>query len=233
MTILDGYCQILSTADDLLRRMDRLSIEQAVIHPPDECFAWENEAGNQRMLSAAKEHPDRLIPAVTVNPWRPDAWKVLKPFLQGRVIVAFLPGVQGFVPSEGRLDPILDRLDGRPVYVHTGHHSHGAPSQLAVPARRYPHLNFIMGHSGATDYATDVVPVCRVCPNIFIESSFARPLGFVRKLAEIGYERGLFGSGYPHNDLEFELSEMRRLLPPEHVDAVLGGNWRRLWGETK
>jgi hypothetical protein len=101
---------------------------------------------------------------------------------------------------------------------------------LFLLAGRFPRINFVMGHSGATDYATDVVPVCRLRSNIYIESSFARPPGFVGRLKELGWNRGIMGSGFPSNDLAFEWSEMRRILPPEHHAGVLGGNLASLLG---
>ena len=103
-------------------------------------------------------------------------------------------------------------------------------SALALVAAKHRRTHFIMGHTGATDYATDAVPVANQHANIHIESSFARPPGFVAKLKDIGYDRGIMGSGWPYNHFAFEWSEMRRLLPAAHHAAVLGDNLARLLG---
>ena len=79
----------------------------------------------------------------------------------------------------------------------------------------------------------DVVPVCSVCDNIYPESSYARPPGFVTKAESFGFEHAIMGSGYPYNQLDFEWSQMRRLLPEEQHEAVLGGNLARLLGGIK
>ena len=130
-----------------------------------------------------------------------------------------------FIPGCPPLNSLLEELAAShpevPVYIHTGHHSHGAPSQLFLLAGRFPGMRFIMGHSGATDYATDVVPVCRQRPNVYVESSFARPPGFIGRLPSVGWDRGIMGSGWPLNGLEFEWSEMRRLLPAATVVAMV------------
>jgi hypothetical protein len=236
-TIEDEDAPALS-AEVLLREMDLSGVDRAVVHPPDRCFAFENDEGNALTVGAAKKHPGRFIPAVTVNPWRKDGCHRLQKALdEGGRLASFSPGLQGFNPGCGPLNGILDRLakshPGVPVYVHTGHHSHGAPSQLFLLAGRFPEIRFIMGHSGATDYATDVVPVCRQRPNIYVESSFARPPGFVGRLRTVGWDRGLMGSGFPLNNLAFEWSEMRRLLPAEHHNKVLGGNLAALLGDLK
>jgi predicted TIM-barrel fold metal-dependent hydrolase len=239
MERVDGYCTIGREGEDeppaehLLGEMDRTGVARAVIAPSEACFAWANEAGNDSVLSAARRHPQRFIPAVTVNPWRPDAAKLAAEFVrQGGRILAFHPGVQGFATSEGRADAILENLLAAdlkvPIYFHTGHHSHGAPAQLFLLAVRFPQLTFIMGHAGATDYADDVVRVCRQAANVYVESSFARPPGFVARATQIGFDRAVMGSGFPYNDLAFEWAEMERLLPTQHHASVLGGNLMRL-----
>ena len=241
MMLIDACCTIGAErdpeppAEQLLREMDRAGVDRAVVHPPDRCFAWENEAGNELTTAAAREHADRLIAAVTVNPWRPEAWDRLRQALEaGGKVLTFAPGVQGFVVGSKKLDPILENLANNdidvPIYIHTGHHSHAAPSQLFLLARRFPAMTFIMGHSGSTDYALDVVPVCRQSTNVYMESSFTGALGFVRRLADVGWEKGIMGSGFPYYDLSFAWSELRRLLPVEHHEAVLGGNLGRLLG---
>lgn len=221
--------------ESLLEEMDRAGVDWAVAHPPDDGYAFENEEGNALTTGAAKRHSDRLIAAVTANPWRRDAWDCLRKGLRaGGRILSFSPGIQGFNPADGRIDPILEKLakeePGIPVYIHTGHHSLGAPSQLFLLARRFPEIHFIMGHAGATDYAGDVVPVCRQSPNIYVESSFARPPGFIGRIKAVGWDRGIMGSGYPLNGMMFEWSEIRRLLPADHQKAVLGGNLASLIG---
>jgi uncharacterized protein len=242
--LIDACCMIdnegdgLLTAAGLVREMDLAGVDRAVVHPPDRCFAFENDEGNFLTTGAAGQHPGRLIAAVTVNPWRRDEYERLQKALdEGGRIVTFSPGLQGFNTSFGPLNKIMERLARSrpevPVYVHTGHHSHGAPSQLFLLAGRFPEIRFILGHSGATDYATDVVPVCRQKTNIYVESSFARPPGFVGRLKAVGWDKGIMGSGWPLNNLAFEWSEMRRLLPAEHREKVLGGNLAVLLGSLE
>lgn len=222
-------------AEALSERMDEAGVDRAVVHPPERCFAWDNDEGNGLVLDAVNVRPGRFIAAVTANPWRGDAWGVIAPRLvAGWTVVAFHPGVQGFPLSGHLLDPILERLaqaaPAVPVYAHTGHHAYGAPTQLGLVARRFPALRFIMGHCGATDYADDVVSVCAANPNIYPESSFARPFSFVPKVIELGAQCGIMGSGFPYNDLSFEWQAMREALPPEHHEGVLGGNLCRVLG---
>ena len=91
-------------------------------------------------------------------------------------------------------------------------------------AERYPGLDLIIGHCGATDFWNDVVDAGKGAPNVYLESSLARPFQFNRYLEEVGYQRGIMGSFVPINDLVFEWEQMRGELPSEHVADVCGGN---------
>ena len=81
--VIDSCCTIGNkdapepSADKLLSEMDKVGIDKAVINPPDRCFAWENEAGNELTLRTAQRYPGRFIPTITANPWRTDAWEII------------------------------------------------------------------------------------------------------------------------------------------------------------
>ena len=180
--IIDACCTIgLNAArehspDALLAQMDSASVDMSVLHPADKFYAWENEKGNDLLLKTTQQYPNRFIATATVNPWRSDAVSVINKYIDaGAKMLSFSPGVQGFILSEDKLDSILESVAGRavkiPIYVHTGHHSCSAPSQLSLLARRFGQLDFIMGHSGSTDYGSDVVMVCQLNENIYPESS--------------------------------------------------------------
>jgi hypothetical protein len=239
--IIDACCTIGGEADaeptagELLVLMDNLAVDQAVLHVPDRCYAWDNEPGNALLARAASDHRQRFITTATANPWRPDAWEVLGRAIDaGAAMLSFSPAVQGFVLGDRRLDPLCEKLvehfPAMPIFIHTGHHSNATPAQLLLLANRFPTLNFIMGHSGSTDYKSDVVPVCSVCSNIYPESSSARPPGFVMIAGQFGWNRAIMGSGFPYNDFEQEWLSVREAVPAAHADALLGGNLARLIG---
>lgn len=238
---IDSCCTIGTDSDtepsakQLLEQMDSAQVDKAVINPPDRCFAWDNQEGNELIAETIRQYPNRFIPAFTVNPWRKDSWQTIEKYLDfEQALLTFSPGIQGFILSGRKLDPILEKISQKnqniPIYIHTGHHSNAAPSQLALLAKRFSSLNFIMGHCGATDYHDDVVSVAKLNRNIYLESSFARPHNFIAKLASTDFNRGLMGSGFPYNNFSFEWSQMRHLLPQEQKNAVLGNNIQRLLG---
>ncbi len=239
--IIDACCTVglesddEPTADERVRLMDAQQVDAAVLHVPDRCYAWDNQPGNAMLAQVSQDHPQRFIPTATTNPWRQDAWDVLHRAIEaGAEMLSFAPAVQGFVLGDHRLDRICEELAKHystlPIFIHTGHHSNATPAQLLLLANRFPSLNFIMGHSGSSDYKTDVVPVCSVCSNIYPESSFARPPGFLDIAGQFGWDRAIMGSGFPYNDFEQEWLVMRDQAPAVHADALLGGNLARLIG---
>ncbi len=237
MNTIDCFCVAGSPggggAGELVSLMDAGGVDAAVLHPSDRGYAFHNEEENDALLKAASVQRGRLFASATVSPWRDGAWEIVERSLdRGAAMLSFSPGVQGFNPAGDALRPILDKLScrgpGIPVYIRTGHHCFGSPTQVLMLANIYPDLNFIMGHSGSTDYAGDVDYVLSISKNVFAETSFARPPAVCARVEKLGGDRIIMGSGWPCNFFDFEWSEMRRLLPPGHAGRVLGGNLAKL-----
>ena len=82
----------------------------------------------------------------------------------GRMIVLH-PFVQGFAANDELVWPILDLAEAEriPVYFHTGPHGSATPFQIMSLALRYPQVDFIIGHCGATDFWYVVVAAVLTC----------------------------------------------------------------------
>jgi predicted TIM-barrel fold metal-dependent hydrolase len=235
---LDAYCvlgvdrEFDLTADALLRQMDSAGVERAVIAPVDRALAVHNREGNAFLRAEAAKHPNRLIPACSVNPWYgPAALEELKRALEaGARFVVLHPAVQGFAANDELAWPLLEvAAEARvPVYIHTGAHGHATPWQVVDLAERFPQTDFLMGHCGATDFWNDAIPAGQAAPNLYLEASLARPFSFARYMQALGGERGVMGSFAPLNPLPFEWEQLRALLPPEIWPGVYGENLRRL-----
>lgn len=239
--IIDGYATLGGglARGDLLRQMDRAGVEHAVVAPEDRELAVFNAEGNGRILAEAERARGRFIPACCATPWR--GAEALALFEQaaaaGSRLLVFAPAVQGFMMTDDIAAPLLERAGalGVAVYVHTGPHSMGAPTQTVLAAQRHPETRFILGHCGSTDHARDMLPVAgrHLGANLFLETSLARPWAVPRYLELAGEDRVVFGSAAPRNDLAFELEQMQSLLPaPEHP-GLYGENLRRILGEAQ
>lgn len=243
MKILDAHCHVgegmtySRTAGELLREMDALSVSGAVITAADRFIAVRNREGNDLVLKAAAEHPDRLFPFATANPWYGGAAmeELERAFGLGALGLKLHPVLQGFTLSDDIVLPLLDLAveQGKPVYVHTGTPVSCTPFQLTELAMRYPKGTFIMGHAAYSDFWNDVVHSATCVPNILVETS-RHLASVIRTLVErIGADRVVYGSDSPLASMPVEIEKITRYVRRAgDLELILGANLRRiLWKE--
>ena len=243
--IIDAYCTLgtqhdtVLDADRLLEQMDQTGVDRAVIVPEDREIVIDNAGGNQRMLDAARAADGRFIPACSVNPWRQaEACQLLTAAVHnGAKMLVLAPMLQGFNPTDELTEPLLE-LAGQlrvPVYIHTGPHSSGAPSQVVLLAERFGQTRFILGHCGSTDFVWDMPAILEHhrLPNVWYELSLVRPWIVGRYLELAGPTRLIYGSSAPRNDPVFELAQFTNYLPAQDYPQVYGGNLATLLAEVR
>jgi uncharacterized protein len=206
-----------ATLQRLLNAMDKNRVDRAVICPVDHALVAENRAGNDLLIEAVKSHPDRLRGMAAANPWH--GQKAVDEFrravAQGLSGLKIKSPVQGFLLSDEiafDLYAEAERLNV-PVYCHTGTYTMAMPFQLAYLARRFPRVKFIMGHSGASDFWSDVPYAIQSAPNIYLETSKTSPTtinsAVLDLVPKIGKGRILFGSDFPVQSFSLELLKLR------------------------
>lgn len=237
--IIDGHCHVgegvhqSCAPDELLAEMDRYGIDRAVICPVDRCVAVANREGNDYLLGVCRQHPERFYGFAAANPWFGDQAmeEVRRAIGEGLKGLKLNPKLQGFVLNDPVIFPLVE-LAGElnlPIFFHTGTMVCAEPFQLAWLARHYPQVNFIMGHSAATDFWNDVVAAAADLPNIYFDTSLHNP-SFIGTICQAaGPERVLFGSDYPANPYPIELEKMENAIPDaEDRKIVMGEAMRRL-----
>jgi predicted TIM-barrel fold metal-dependent hydrolase len=241
LRIIDGHCHIgqgltySQTADELLGEMDRHGVSASVIVPADRFIAVDNQEGNDLVFKAARDHPDRLIPFATANPWYGD--KALeemgRAFDLGARGLKLHPPMQGFQITDEIVFPLVELAveHGKPIYFHTGTPICCTPFQLTELAMRYPEGTFIMGHAAYADYWNDVTASVSCVPNIYIETS-QHLASFVRTLIEqVGPERIIYGSDSPLTSMALEIEKITRYVhSPEALESIFSGNIERVLG---
>lgn len=233
--VFDAHCHIgegkvkCQTADALLRAMDKSGVERAVVVPVEEYICVYNGEGNAYILEQTKLHSGRLYGFAVANPWygKP-ACEMLERYLcEGLFGVKFNAGVQGFRINDEIVYPLIEvaARHRAPVYFHTGTPVSGMPFQLYELARRYPEVNFIMGHSGWSDFWQDIPFIAEHSRNIWFDTSLSYTTRTEAVIEARGSERVVFGSDTPHSTLAFELEKAEQLsLPKEELALILGGN---------
>ena len=232
--IVDAHCYIGEgfykklTATELIALMDDNDVERAFVSPVEEYITVCNREGNDYILKAVKEFPDRLIGFATVNPWyRDGAVEELRRALgEGLKALKLNSALQGFPINDELVYPVIEvaREVDIPVYVHTATPVFALPLQLADLASEFPQVNFIMGHMGATDFWIDVMPAAEMCPNIYLETSLRSPGVLTIAIERVGAGRLVYGSDVPESCMKLELGKINRLaLAPDEKERVLGG----------
>ncbi|WDZ82651.1 amidohydrolase family protein [Micromonospora cathayae] len=202
----------VTDVDALLRLLDTHGVRRAVLGPVGRWVAVDNREGNETIAAAVRHHPDRLAGWAAANPWYgvravDDLRRALD---DGLVGLKLAPAQQGFPLLSPLVDGLLHEVAQRavPVYVVTGIPVAAEPFQLTELARRWPTVPFVMGRSGRTDFALDLVPALSGAANLVAETAYNGP-GHLRRVAEaIGVDRMLFASDLPANDLGLELARV-------------------------
>ena len=207
MTIIDAHVylgdgQHLSLSEDaLLNLMDEADIAVAIVCPVDHYMAVHNAGGNDLITAAVHRHPDRLVGMATVNPWfEDDAVNEIKRALNAGLHGLMLHSLyQGFHLSDPIVDPLLEAVVefDVPVYAHTGTAGIAEPFHLIELARRFPSLNFIMGHAGSSDYGEDAIRALEFADNVWLETSRNGPANFGLWQVKNYQSRVVFGSSAP------------------------------------
>ena len=240
MTIIDSHVYLgqgrhLSLdVDTLLKYMDDAGIALAIACPVDRCLAVHNSEGNDTIIAAVRNHPDRLMGMAVANPWfEKDAATELRRALDsGLTGLFFNPNYQGFRLSDHIVDPLLEVASeyNVPVYAHTGTAGIAEPFHVVDLARRFPEVNFIMGHAGSSDYGEDAVRAIEFVDNIWLETSRNGPANFGLWKVRGKQTRVVFGSSAPEYIPEIEIETLCDIFTEkEEQEAILSKNIRAVY----
>jgi uncharacterized protein len=241
--IIDAYCTLGTeretqlTPTELLPSMDEAGIHRAVVAPEDREIVVNNASGNRRMAEISRQSQGRFIPACTVNPWFGQAGcdELRRAVAEGAKMLVLAPALQGFCFGDDLPDELLAvAAELRvPVYIHTGPHAYGAPTQLIIVAAERPGVRFIVGHCGSTDFALDMPDAIRLASeNVWFELSLLDPWA-AAKYAKLNRRKAMFGTSAPRCNPVFDLNALRTKLPIEDYPDVYGGNLAALLAEVK
>jgi predicted TIM-barrel fold metal-dependent hydrolase len=168
---------------DLLRAADALEIDRTVVFAAGSGFSA-RFAGNDEVLAACREHPDRLIPFafVSLGEDGPEAVdRVLQEGFRGFKLIG--PRVPY---NDESLFPVYERIEaaGRPALFHTGIIARLDPSvretkidatrmqimNLDLVARAFPRMTIVTAHMGNPNHEDGAVMI-RAHPNVYTDLS--------------------------------------------------------------
>ena len=240
--IIDCHCHLGSGHDyqqsitKQLKEMDYFNIDKAVICTVDKFLAVDNKKGNDFILKAARQFPNRFIPFATANPWygKKAIVELKRSINEGARGIKLHPSIQGFLLCDDLVYPIIELACEYklPIYFHTGTPAYSQPMHVAELALRFPEANLIMGHMGSTDFWIDAVPAAQLSSNIYVDTSWSLPDKIRHAIDILGVNRVLFGSDSPLSSYTVEMGCINATSLDENEKVMLfSKNFLRLIGE--
>ncbi len=234
MKIVDADCHISPTLEsgnsitieELIRRMDRAQVEQALtwLEPP---YRRDIDAANAYVYQATQDHPDRIIgygwadPNLGLDQARDMAKKCIQEY--GFAGVKLNGAQNSFRIDDPRLSlPIIEQLAemSTTVALHVGtdafEDTH--PFRVAKIARQFPTLPILcihMGGVGFPDLTDACIEMAQDCPNITLIGSMVRHVPILKAIRTLGPERVCFGSDTPFALMHVCVAMYKSLLADE------------------
>ncbi len=231
MLVIDAHCHIGDYRGrhgigkfgpaELLARMERSGVDKAVIASAISPLWGRDDfiRGNDLVIGAVKEYPDRFVGMCVVSPRDPDfsLQEAQRGLDAGLKALKFHPIFHGFYAVDGELmDPFM-RLAAEakaPVVTHSDFNARCCtPYQVARLAARFPGVKVVMLHLGQDAEAAAHAPdAAAPYPNLYLETSNTPDYPysvFINPLRKVGAARVMFGSDLPVVSVEANLAKLR------------------------
>lgn len=230
------------TPAELEAILDYLQVDGAVVyhaqahetHPP---------IGNALLMRALAGHP-RLLPSWVIFPQHtgemPEAGQLVEDMLRRGVRMArLMPGYNGhrFSMEEWSAGPLLHALEDRrlPFLIDFMFFRRDDPDWrlLYDLCHRYPHLPIILtGWAGLA--SRSFYPLCKECPNLYLDSSRYALFRGIEAFCELaGARHLLYGSGLPFVAVGVPMTTITHAeISDEEKQLIAAGNLERLLGEV-
>ncbi len=194
--------------------------------------------GNRNYGAIIARYPDRLKGYWAINPLYPDRVRQeVAEFEQfdGFVGFKFLSDYYQYPITGDHYKRALEYAEahGLPILLHTwGGSSFDGPGLWRQVAEAYPHVTFLMGHSGYGEWQL-ACETARDCPNVVLELTAAYAVrGVLRLMVDIaGSEKITFGDDHPWFDPRYGIGcVLFSGLTEDDCRNILYRNAQRIFG---
>jgi predicted TIM-barrel fold metal-dependent hydrolase len=218
---------LLSTEEEMLRRMDECNIDSTIVQPYP--GAKEAKKTHDQIADLCARHPGRFFGLASLSPHNETA--VYEREVERCINELKFVGVKLHTIGHG-VNPLSEDGDrvfaaahtlGVPAMVHTGPGIPFSLPSLCIPAaRKYPGLSIILAHAGFAVFSAEAQVAASVCGNLFLETSWCIGEDIRWMINTIGPERVMMGADLPSN-VPVEVAKYKALdLEPEVYDKVMG-----------
>lgn len=201
------------TAEDYIKMMDKIGIDQGVIAPNRPLNGSFSEA-NDQLQEILERYPDRFYGAVRVDPWQRDQARIEleRCFQSPRFKAIYLhPWEENYQCNRGIMLGIMDFARERklPVIVAGGYLWVSHITQVGDLARQYPDVKIMVTNAGQLDLSGlslgNVKQVIKNTPNLYMGTAAAVATEWLCDLVTTSAKgRILFESGHPFFEADLE-----------------------------
>ena len=218
---------LLSTEEEMLRRMDECKIDATIVQPYP--GAKEAKKTHDQIADLCARYPGRFFGLASLSPHNETA--VYEREVERCIKELNFVGVKLHTIGHG-VNPLSEDGDrvfatahalGVPAMVHTGPGVPFALPSLCIPAaKKYPGLNIILAHAGFAVFSAEAQVAASVCGNLFLETSWCIGEDIRWMISTIGPDRVMMGADLPSN-VPVEVAKYQALdLEPQVYDKVMG-----------
>jgi len=194
------------TLSDLLTNMDKNKIDISIVQPGTVLDLKTVIKQHNDISILSKEMPGRIYGMANPNPHLPENKyrKELERCIKELGFVGVKLNTLGHAvnPNQHTGRNVFESASDLdiPVMVHTGDGIPWAlPSALIPIAMEFSNLKIILAHCGGSMFSGEAALAARLCPNIYLETSWIPSLTIRDYCKNIGADRVMFGSDMGDN----------------------------------
>ena len=229
--------EIAKTAEELIREMDYVGIERAVVWHRAQ-YDHDATVGNKKLIEGIRGYEDRLSPSWVILPDITDTEYAPNIFFDamkknGVKTLRAYPEQDRFILCDVTMGEQLNLLSELkiPLYLSP---MFGFEMIYKV-LEEFPSLTVIMSNIGWWPSARFIWPLLRRYPNFYFETGdFSQLRGIEEVCSKFGSERMLYGSNFPTNAMSGSIyTLLQAKISDEDRENIAYRNMERLLGEVK
>lgn len=223
-----------SSEEALLQSMDNAGVDASIVMPSAGCA--DAAAIHDRIARLGQQHPGRIFGMIQINPhtdediYTAEAERCVREL--GFVGVKIHPLGYAVNPRSRDAEMVfrVARTMQIPVMIHTGSGLPWSLPALWIPlAQKYHDVSVVLAHAGMGIFTAEAHLAAQMCPNVYLEMSWAKPPELKWLIDELGIERIMMG-GDLNSNLAVEVFKFRALgLSEEDLAMGLGGTAIRVF----
>lgn len=223
-----------SSEEALLQAMDDAGVDASIVMPSAGCA--NAVAIHDRIAHLAQQRPGRIFGMIQINPhtdeeiYTAEAERCVREL--GFVGVKIHPLGYAVNPRSRDAEMVfrVARQLHIPVMIHTGSGLPWSLPALWIPlAQKYADVSVVLAHAGMGIFTAEAHLAARMCPNIYLEMSWAKPPELKWLISDLGIDRIMMG-GDLNSNLAVEVFKFRSLgLSEADLAMGLGGTAIRVF----